>query len=135
MKTFIANGLPRICWNAIAVGGIFLSLALAIKIVRSSDVKLAIASNRLEVTNQALKVNDVLSQLEFTTYQLQQQQEQYIKLKTNYDKLLAQTQGTALKELKPVIEQIETIPLDQTLIEIEQNKQQLQEMINDQDNR
>lgn len=130
MKTLVSAGMPRVCWNAIAVGGVFISLALSIKIVRSSDVKVAVYNNRLEISNQALKVSDLLSQLEITTLKLQQQQEQYLKLKTEYDRLLAETNGQALKQLQPAIEEIQpTTNLEAIAVGLEVSKRELQEML------
>lgn len=130
MRNLIVSNIPRCCWHAIALGGVVISMAVAVKIVRSSDVSIAVANTRLEVSNEIYKASDLLSQLEATTIQLQKQQDQYIKLKSEYDKLLAQTNGEALKQLQPVIEKIEpTDNLEAIASELQESQQQLRQLV------
>jgi len=130
MRTLITNNLPRCCRNAIALGGVIISMAVAIKIVRSTDVSIAVANTRLEVSNEIYRASDLLSQLEAATVKLQQQQEQYLKLKTEYDKLLARTNGEALKQLQPVIEKIQpTDNLEAIASDLKESQQQLRQLV------
>ena len=130
MRNLIASNIPRCCWNAIALGGVIISVAVAVKIVRSSDVSIAVANTRLEVSNEIYKVSDLLAQLEAATIQLQKQQEQYLKLKTEYDRLLAETNGTALKQLQPVIEEIQpTDNLEAIASDLKESQQQLRQLV------
>ncbi|BAU63027.1 hypothetical protein STA3757_03820 [Stanieria sp. NIES-3757] len=130
MRNLIVSNIPRCCWNAIALGGVIISMAVAVKIVRSNDVSIAVANTRLEVSNEIYKASDLLSELEAATIKLQQQQEQYIKLKSEYDRLLAETNGQALKQLQPVIEKIEpTDNLEAIASDLKESQQQLRQLV------
>ena len=130
MRNLIASNIPRCCWNAIALGGVIISMAVAVKIVRSSDVSIAVANTKLEVSNEIYRASDLLAQLEAATVKLQQQQEQYIKLKSEYDRLLAKTNGEALKQLQPVIEEIQpTDNLDAIASDLKDSQQQLRQLV------
>ncbi len=61
--------------------------------------------------------------------ELQKQQERYIELKTEYDRLLAETNGSALKQLQPAIEQIEPIEnLEKIATDLKINRAELSEL-------
>ena len=129
MNYLIKNGLPQVCWNAIAIGGVIISVSVAIKIVRSTDVSFAVANTKLEVSNQIYKASDTLASVEAVAIELQKQQERYVELKTEYDRLLAETNGTALKQLQPAIEQIEPIEnLEKIATDLKVNREELSEL-------